>query len=119
LQEQHVNRDELTDRLRVIHAELESLVMYAAAWDAFSEDERREVRLRWGGVVIRTIADIRWNWHAYARWGERPDWWRELARAVRDNRLLIAYLELDAPDLSTVERPAVRRIIYIERPTGE
>lgn len=92
--------DDLSWRLDAIHAELDSLLMYAAAWRAFDDDERREIRMRWRGVVCRGVGDIRWRWHQHARGQLLPEWWERLRLDVAENQRIIDYMELPQPNLS-------------------
>ena len=63
--------------------------------------------MRWGRVV-RMISDMRWDWRRHARGEDNPVWWQELREIMHEHRHLIAYMDLDMPDLSPVERWVLR-----------
>jgi hypothetical protein len=92
--------DDLTWRLDAIHAELDNLVMYAAAWRAMTLQDRRDVHARWNGIVNRGIDNIRWHWHQHARGESCPDWWERLRVDFADNQAIIDFMKLQEPDLS-------------------
>ena len=91
-------------RLASIHAELDNLPMFAAAWPSMIDDHRAEVRLRWVGLVCEPIIAIRWHWRRYAMWGEAPDWWCEIEQTIADNQFIIEFMDLPMPDMSVPQR---------------
>lgn len=106
--------NDLDWRLEYIHAEIDNLVMYAAAWRAMGECERRDIHAQWNGIVCRSIADIRWRWHQHARGELCPPWWERLRLDVADNQLIIDYLELQQPDLSNPGGRWVLRWVQVD-----
>ena len=94
--------DELAWRLDGIYAELDNLVMYAAAWQSMTMQDRGDVRFRWEGLVYSPIIDIRWRWRQYAAGDPDPQWWRELRAAIDEHAALIAYMELRYPEVGDV-----------------
>ena len=100
--------NDLDWRLASIHAELDNLTMFAAAWTAMGDDSRAEVRMRWSGLVCQPIIAIRWHWRRYAMWGESPGWWSDLDHQLSNHAALIDYMELAMPEMSIPQRPSLR-----------
>ena len=89
-------------RLDSIYAELDNLVMYAAAWNSMSNNERGDVRFYWEALVYSPVLDIRWRWRIFAAGDPDPEWWQELRAALQEHAALIEYMDLRYPEVGDV-----------------